>query len=266
MKSQRRHELREPIVVVWITSVVTGAKRYRVVVAVMVMAAVLAYVSSMFFSGNISSSASDRATGVERTPEIAPTESAQKADSNYLIAAGILGISVLVLSVVVLVSRNRKLKPAVFLSYRRQDSSDVTGRIYDRLVATFGKKNVFKDVDSIPLGVDFRRHLNSKIDECHVFLAIIGDQWLAADHEGKRRLDEPRDFVRMEIEAALKRQIPIIPILVRDAKMPVANELPQSLQNVVFRNGISVRPDPDFHRDVDRLMVAIREIGSRTDG
>jgi hypothetical protein len=145
----------------------------------------------------------------------------------------------------------------IFVSYRRQDSADVTGRIYDRLVRHFDKAQVFKDVDSIPLGVDFREHLGNVVGQCDVLLAVVGDSWLAADSTGRRRVDDTKDFVRIEIEAALQRKIPVIPLLVRGASVPSENDLPASLAQLSYRNGIAVRPDPDFHRDMDRLIAGL---------
>jgi hypothetical protein len=148
----------------------------------------------------------------------------------------------------------------VFLSYRREDSSDVTGRIYDRLVGHFGTDNVFKDVDSIPLGVDFRTHISGAVELCDVVLTIIGPRWLSAqDSAGARRLDDPCDFVRLEVGAALEREIPVIPVIVGGATMPTPEELPEAIREIAFRNGTSVRPDPDFHRDMDRLIAAVGE-------
>jgi uncharacterized membrane protein YeaQ/YmgE (transglycosylase-associated protein family) len=147
----------------------------------------------------------------------------------------------------------------IFLSYRRTDSAHVAGRIYDRLVGIFGRVSVFKDVDSIPLGLDFKEYLDEKVGECDVLLATIGDGWLdAVDSNGKRRLEDPDDFVRIEIESALMRDIPVIPLLVGGAPMPSQKELPDSLRKLVYRNGIRIRPDPDFHRDMDRLISALK--------
>lgn len=147
---------------------------------------------------------------------------------------------------------------SIFISYRRSDSADITGRIYDRLVDEYGRAFIFKDVDSIPLGTDFREYLDRKVSECNSLLAIIGDRWLdAKDDAGKRRLDDPEDFVRVEIESALERGIPVIPLLVRGAKMPAEGDLPGSLRKLVYKNGIPIRPDPDFHRDMDRLISAL---------
>ena len=149
-------------------------------------------------------------------------------------------------------------KDRIFISYRRHDSADITGRIYDRLVQRFGKDQVFKDVDSIPLGVDFREHLGNVVGRCNLVLAVIGDQWLtSAAAGGGHRLDDAKDFVRIELESALERRIPVIPLLVRGAAVPSDSELPPSLAALTYRNGISVRPDPDFHRDIDRLIAGL---------
>ena len=145
----------------------------------------------------------------------------------------------------------------IFVSYRRQDSADVTGRIYDRLVQRFDKEQIFKDVDSIPLGVDFREHLGRVVGQCDVLLAVMGNDWLAADSSGRRRIDDAKDFVRIEIESALERGIPVIPVLVRGAAMPSEADMPASLVALSYRHGIDVRPDPDFHRDMDRLIAGL---------
>ena len=154
--------------------------------------------------------------------------------------------------------------PRIFISYRRADSADVTGRIYDRLKEYFGKSAIFKDVDSIPPGVDFREHLEKAVGKCKVFLVVIGDRWLeATDARRRNRLQDPDDFVRIEIESALKRNITIIPLLVRGASMPAEMKLPPSLRKLVYRNGISIRSDPDFHGDMNRLIEAISNYRNR---
>ena len=147
---------------------------------------------------------------------------------------------------------------SVFISYRRGDSADVTGRIYDRMVQHFGRACVYKDVDSIPLGIDFREHLEQAVGRCHVLLAIVGRGWLDAGAEsGQRRLDDSADFLRIEVETALKRNVPVIPVLVQGATMPSEQTLPAGLRAFAYRNGVAVRPDPDFHGDVDRLIAGI---------
>jgi formylglycine-generating enzyme required for sulfatase activity len=149
----------------------------------------------------------------------------------------------------------------ILISYRREDSADVTGRIYDRLVQNFGQGAIFKDVDSIPLGVDFRTFLDEQVARCEVFLAVIGWDWMKKrGSKGKSRLENPGDFVRIEIESALKRQIPVIPVLVGGASIPAAEQLPASIQNLSYRNGIAVRVDPDFHRDMDRLIEYLKKL------
>lgn len=152
----------------------------------------------------------------------------------------------------------------IFINYRRQDSIDITGRIYDRLVAKFGKKSVFKDVDSIPLGVDFREYLDAQVVQCDVFLSVIGQDWLILkDDDDKRRIDNPDDFVRIEIESAMQRKLPIIPLFVRGMTTLSASELPPTIHRLSTMNGMQIRSDPDFHKDVDRLIVGIQKFGKR---
>ncbi len=145
----------------------------------------------------------------------------------------------------------------IFISYRRADSADITGRIYDRLTDRFGKEHVYKDVDSVPLGVDFRKHVGDLVQRCDAVIAIIGNQWVTSQAGNARRLDDPRDLVRIEIASALARSIPVVPVLVGGAVMPSDQDLPQEIQGLAYRNGISVRPDPDFHKDLDRLIAGI---------
>lgn len=157
----------------------------------------------------------------------------------------------------------------IFISYRRDDSADASGRLYDRLVAQFGKESVFKDVDTIPLGMDFRGVLREAVGHCDVMLAVIGRQWLTVkDEHGRRRLDNPADFVRIEVEAALERNIPVIPVLVQSASMPAESDLPPSLAQLAYRNGIGVRADPHFHGDVTLLigrMVQLLQLTASAD-
>jgi len=157
-------------------------------------------------------------------------------------------------------SEQKKL-PGIFISYRRSDTPDAVGRIYDRLVSEFGKARVFKDVDSIPLGQDFRGHLNDIVGNCVAVLAVIGPKWTDIRNEaGQRRLEDPDDFVRIELEAALAREVPVVPVLVGHAAMPATGQLPGSLTTLAFRQAVDVRPDPDFHTDATRLVSALRQI------
>ena len=130
-------------------------------------------------------------------------------------------------------------KISIFVSYRRKESCHQTDRLCDHLVAHFGAGQVFQDVDGIPLGSDFRRVLTERVAGCDVFLAVIGDAWLSiAGKSGSRRIDDPGDFVRIEIEAALARNIPVIPVLVGNASVPQAEELPASLRELAYRQGL----------------------------
>lgn len=149
--------------------------------------------------------------------------------------------------------------PRIFVSYRRAESADVTGRIYDRLVQQFGRKHVFKDVDSIRLGVDFRVQIERELQNCQVAIVVIGDRWITEPGaSGVRRLDEPNDWVRLELEAVLQRRIPIIPVLVKGALIPTERDLPSSIASLSHRAAVSVRSDPDFHHDVNRLIDGIQ--------
>ncbi len=117
---------------------------------------------------------------------------------------------------------------------------------------------MFKDVDSIPLGVDFREHLDLAVSQCQVCLVVIGRAWLDVQDEAENhRLENPLDFVRIEIESALRRKIPVIPLLVGGASMPAPRQLLESLEALAYRNAAQVRADPDFHRDMDRVIAGI---------
>ncbi len=155
--------------------------------------------------------------------------------------------------------------PKIFISYRRDDSEDVTGRIHDHLKRHFGDEAVFMDIDSIPLGVDFRQHVQKAVGQCNILLAVIGDRWLEISHQegpkaGQRRLDDQGDFVRIEVQAALDRDIPVIPVLVGKARMPGEAMLPPQLQNLAYRNSTEVRSGRDFHAHMDRLVRGIEQL------
>jgi hypothetical protein len=142
----------------------------------------------------------------------------------------------------------------VFISYRREDAAGHAGRVHDRLAKELGASLLFMDVDDIPLGVNFVKALHEEVSKCSVLLAVIGPDWLnVPDRNGPRRLDNPNDFVRVEIAAALQRAIPVIPILLEGATVPSADQLPKDLQELSLRNGINVR-DSSFHDDMDRLI------------
>lgn len=151
---------------------------------------------------------------------------------------------------------------SIFISYRRADSQDVVSPIYERLVAEFGDDAVFMDCHSIPLGQDYRQVLKQQFSQCRVQLAVIGPDWVSVtDDDGTRRLDNPTDWVRLEIEAALGREeaIPVIPLLVKEAQMPRASELPKTLQDLTYRQKADIRPGRDFSKDLDWLVHWLRK-------
>jgi formylglycine-generating enzyme required for sulfatase activity len=152
--------------------------------------------------------------------------------------------------------------PKIFISYRRQDSEHITGRIDDHLAQHFGREAVFMDIDTIPFGVDFRAYLDQAVGQCDLLLAIIGEDWLNICHgegprQGQRRLDDAADSVRLEIQSALARRIPVIPVLVGQASMPGEEELPQALRALAHLNAAEVRSGRDFRSHVDRLIRGI---------
>lgn len=140
----------------------------------------------------------------------------------------------------------------VFLSYRRSDSRDAAGRIYDRLVAAFGKERVFFDVDTIDVGVDFELAIRSAIEGVDAVLVVIGP------HFDVDRLAQGNDYVRLELAEAFRQHKLIVPILLNDTRMPTANELPTQLKRLPYRNAARARPDPDFHRDITLVIETLK--------
>lgn len=125
----------------------------------------------------------------------------------------------------------------IFVSYRRQDASGEAGRLVDHLQEVFGEQSVFLDVETIEAGIDFEDAINKALNSCKVLLAIIGPHWLSIkDDQGNPRLFKDHDFIRIEISAALERNIRVIPVLVNGAKMPLASELPGDLQGLTRRH------------------------------
>jgi formylglycine-generating enzyme required for sulfatase activity len=153
----------------------------------------------------------------------------------------------------------------IFIGYRRTDTGGDAGRIFDRLEGKFGQGRVFKDVDSIPRGVKFRDYVPTIIVQCSVFLALIGPGWIhAQDEDGRRRLDDEEDLVRIEIETALRTPgVQVIPVLVAGASMPKRADLPLSLHPIADINAAQMRRDPDFNVDIGRLIRDL-EVGAQT--
>lgn len=150
--------------------------------------------------------------------------------------------------------------PKVFISYRRDDSQHQADRIFDALRRVVPKKNLFIDIDGIPAGVDFVDHLNKQVEQCDVLLALIGPDWIdTTSADGQRRLEDPRDFVRVEIAAALKRRIKVAPVLLDGATMPLERDLPPDIAELARRNAIEVRRN-SFDADAERM---IQKLGLR---
>src|SRR5271166_1536472 len=152
----------------------------------------------------------------------------------------------------------------IFLSYRRDDTAGFAGRLYDRLHDRFPQNKIFIDVDSIDPGLDFVEAIEANVGACDVLIAVIGKRWLvAANGEGRRRLDNPEDFVRLEIGTALKRGIRVIPVLVEGVLMPQPGELPDDLRLLTRRNAIEVS-HTRFSADSNRLIVALERVFEKT--
>jgi hypothetical protein len=147
---------------------------------------------------------------------------------------------------------------AIFISYRRDDSQGEAGRLFDDLVRAYGEASVFMDVDGIAPGLDFRKAIDDNVAGCGVLLAVIGPAWAAAaDSSGNIRLENAGDFVRLEIGSALRRQIPVIPVLVHGAKMPGLEQLPDDLKDLRYRNSVELT-HARWNSDVELLIKALK--------
>jgi hypothetical protein len=148
----------------------------------------------------------------------------------------------------------------IFISYRRGDTAAYARRLYDALVERFGDDQVSMDIDAIEPGVDFVERVEHAVDSCDVFISLIGPDWLTvSDSRGGRRVDDPADFVRREIEAALDRHVRLIPVLVQGAEMPPGDELPAPLAPLARRNALQIR-DTTWHEDVRRLIATLEKV------
>ena len=157
------------------------------------------------------------------------------------------------------------MSDAIFISYRRDDSEGEAGRLYDDLIRVFGADAVFMDVSDIHPGKDFRRAIDENVSRCAVLLAIIGPGWTSVkDAAGGRRLDQPNDFVRLEIASALARDIDVIPVLVHGAPMPAPADLPESLQDLAYRNCVELT-HTRWNSDVEAFSRTLRQYVHRAD-
>jgi hypothetical protein len=148
----------------------------------------------------------------------------------------------------------------IFINYRREDAAGHAGRMYDILAERFGKDRLFMDVDTIDPGEDFGEAIDRAVGSSRVLIVLIGRRWSSVtDLNGRRRLDNPDDFVRLEIEAALQKDVKVIPVLVQKAEMPGSDELPKPLSPLARRHAIEVS-DERFHYDTRRLIRRIEEL------
>jgi len=143
----------------------------------------------------------------------------------------------------------------IFISYRRTDSEGYAGRIWDRLTSKFGPGNVFMDVDSIEAGVSFPLVLSQALAECGAFVAVVGSNWLGLRADGTSRVNEPKDFVRQEILAAIAGNVRILPVLVGGAQMPAPEALPEELSAFASVNAVEIR-----HARFDADVAAVIQI------
>src|SRR3954471_5147129 len=141
----------------------------------------------------------------------------------------------------------------IFITYRREDAASDAGRLADHLSRRFGADRVFLDVDAIDPGTDFVQVLHTSLQDTAAVLIVIGPRWSSlTGTDGTRRLDSPSDFVRLEVEAALGRTIPVVPVLVQGAKMPRSEGLPPALATLATRQAVTLDYE-EFHDDANRL-------------
>jgi len=153
-----------------------------------------------------------------------------------------------------------------FISYRREDAAGYAGRLRESLERRLGPSRVFRDVDTLRPGQDFVQAIEARLTDCRVMLTVIGREWAGArDMTGSRRLDEPYDFVRLEIAAALARpNVLVVPVLVEGAAMPAASELPENIRPLARRHAVTIR-DETWDADVDRLVGVIESATGAVD-
>lgn len=148
----------------------------------------------------------------------------------------------------------------IFISYRREDSAGHSGRLFDRLRERFGKEHVFMDVSAIEPGVDFVEAIDRAVGSCDALIVVIGRKWLTCtDAAGNRRLDDPKDFIRLETAAALRREIRVIPVLIQDAAMPTEKELPEDLLKLARRQAIEIS-DGHWDSDTEALIETLVKV------
>jgi hypothetical protein len=147
--------------------------------------------------------------------------------------------------------------PNISVSYRRDDTGPVTGRLSDRLIDRYGVQSVFVDIDSIPAGVDFRQHIQTVLQETDVLLAMVGTRWLGPRAGGGTRIRQDDDPVRVEIATAFRNGILVVPVLVDGANIPAETDLPDEIKTFAYRNALELSSGKDFNVHVQRLIAEI---------
>lgn len=147
----------------------------------------------------------------------------------------------------------------IFVSYRTADSFDITGRLCDHLVRAYGRDRVIRDIDSIPIGCDYLAYIEDAIACSRALIAVIGPDWATDRVSGKRHFENPDDVLRFELLCARRRGIPIYPVLVNRARLPIEGNLPEDLKFVASLQAMRLRSDLDFHTDFERLRRGIEK-------
>jgi hypothetical protein len=160
-------------------------------------------------------------------------------------------------------ARQIRWAPRIAIIYRREDSALTTSRIFNRLAAHYGAGSVFQDGDNIPLGVGFREYINTMLDQTDIALVVVGKRWLGPLPGRQPRINDPSDPVRVEVETALRNGMPVVPVLVEGGAMPNVDQLPDSLKEFVYRNGLDVDSGRDFDQHIERLIRNIEPILAR---
>jgi len=151
------------------------------------------------------------------------------------------------------------MKNGIFISYRREDSEGFARGLFQSLVEHFGSDQVFMDVEDIELGLDFVEAIDKSLTSCGVLLVLIGKEWLSCvDEDGQPRLNNPEDFVRMEVASALRRNVRVIPVLVRGGAMPKSEQLPEELRLLTRRQALELQHDR-WNADIERLITALEK-------
>ena len=148
----------------------------------------------------------------------------------------------------------------IFISYRRKDDPYAARGVNDALCKRFGKRNVYFDLEAIQAGLDFRKQIDDMVAKCDVMLVVIGDRWLKADESDRSRLENVNDLVGLEVSSALKRDIPVIPVLVGNAAIPSKDKIPDSIKSLVYRQAVEVRATANFNAQIENLVKNIEAV------